>query len=64
MSHSELICSSYRLCPEHAQAEGLEDSYLATVDFLQHAEDFDVDPRRIAVAGNYFCAKVNVLSRV
>ncbi|XP_066290534.1 arylacetamide deacetylase-like [Branchiostoma lanceolatum] len=42
----------YRLAPEHKFPAPLEDCLQATEYFLQHAEDFDVDPSRIGVLGD------------
>ena len=59
---SLLIISSYRSCPEHSAADGLEDSYLATVYFLEHSREFGADPRRIAVIGKDLCKRIVELS--
>ncbi|MFO0919247.1 MAG: alpha/beta hydrolase [Planctomycetaceae bacterium] len=42
----------YPLAPEHKYPAALEDSYLATQWFVDHAEELGVDPQRIAVAGD------------
>ncbi len=61
---SLLIISSYRSCPEHSAADGLEDSYLATVYFLQHSKEFGVDPLRIAVIGKDLCERIVLFLRI
>lgn len=43
-----VVCPDYRLAPEHKFPAGLEDC-LATLSFMA---DLDIDPKRIAVAGD------------
>jgi acetyl esterase len=42
----------YPLAPEHKYPVALEDSYLAVQWFVEHARELNVDPARIAVAGD------------
>ena len=46
------ICCSYRLAPEHPFPAGFEDCLRATHYFIEHANEFDVDQRRIAIGGD------------
>jgi len=49
------VCS-YRLAPEHSFPVPFDDCVRATVHFLQHAEQMDVDPSRIGIAGTQLCS--------
>ena len=43
--------NSYRLAPEFPYPLPFDDCVRATVHFLQHATEMNVDPSRIAIAG-------------
>ena len=42
---------SYRLCPEHPYPAPVQDSLRALLHFMNTAEQYDVDPNRIAIVG-------------
>ena len=64
--------SSYRLAPEHPYPVPFDDCVRATVHFLQHAAEMDIDPARIAIGGialfsafkNTFNTSITVLPSV
>ena len=41
----------YRLAPEYTFPAAFDDCEKATRYFLKHSTEFDVDPKRVAVAG-------------
>ncbi|XP_070206437.1 neutral cholesterol ester hydrolase 1-like isoform X2 [Littorina saxatilis] len=47
-----VVSIDYRLAPEHPYPAPFEDSLKATVHFLRQAVKHDVDPNRIAIAGD------------
>ncbi|XP_038051234.1 neutral cholesterol ester hydrolase 1-like [Patiria miniata] len=47
-----LISVEYRLAPKHRFPAAIDDCTAATVWFLEHAHDFNVDPTRVAVMGD------------
>ncbi|MCD2198071.1 alpha/beta hydrolase [Actinomycetospora endophytica] len=46
------VSVDYRMAPEHAPAVILDDAYSALRHVATHAEDYDVDPRRIVLTGS------------
>jgi len=46
------VSVDYRLAPEHPYPAAVEDAYAALEWVAQHARDFDIDRRRIAVSGD------------
>ncbi|XP_002734726.1 neutral cholesterol ester hydrolase 1-like [Saccoglossus kowalevskii] len=62
-----LVSIDYRCAPEHPFPVPLQDVVKATVWFLQHAKDYNVDPHRIALVGvsaggNLAAATANLLT--
>ncbi|KAJ7306495.1 hypothetical protein JRQ81_009850 [Phrynocephalus forsythii] len=51
-SASVLVAVGYRLSPEHPYPTQQKDCYSATVYFMQHAEDYGVDPTQIVIGGD------------
>ncbi|XP_022102052.1 neutral cholesterol ester hydrolase 1-like isoform X2 [Acanthaster planci] len=49
---SVVISVEYRLTPDHIFPAAIDDCTAATVGFLQHLEDFNVDPTRVAIMGD------------
>jgi len=47
---------SYRLSPEHSFPVPFDDCVRATVHFLEHADEINVDPSRIGIAGTWLCS--------
>ena len=43
----------YRLAPQHPYPEPFQDCYDAAKYFIGHAKEYNVNPRRIALAGNH-----------
>ncbi|MGG4454409.1 alpha/beta hydrolase [Brevibacillus porteri] len=62
-----VISTDYRLAPEHPFPEGLEDAYDSLLYISNHADQFDIDPSRIAVggdsAGANFAAVVSLIAK-
>lgn len=47
-----VVSVGYRLAPEHRFPAAVEDAYAAICWIAEHARDFRIDPRRLAVAGD------------
>lgn len=46
-----VLSAEYRLAPQHPFPAGLDDCYDAWQQMLQRAESWDIDPHRLAIAG-------------
>ena len=53
MSYLCIHYSRYRLAPEHPYPTPFQDCEAATAYFLKMATQFGVDPKRIAIAGEF-----------
>jgi acetyl esterase len=51
-SACRVVSIGYRLAPEHKFPAAVEDAVAATCHIAEHARDFRIDPRRIAVGGD------------
>jgi len=49
---AKLIAVAYRLAPEHCFPAAIADACAASTWIAQHAEEFGIDPQRIALAGD------------
>ena len=47
-----VVSVDYRLAPEHTKNDGLDDCIKVTKHFIENAAKYDVDPARVAVAGD------------
>ncbi|XP_022102074.1 arylacetamide deacetylase-like isoform X2 [Acanthaster planci] len=47
-----VVSVEYRVAPQHVFPIAINDCTAATVGFLQHLEDFNVDPTRVAIMGD------------
>ena len=46
-----VVSVGFRLAPEHPHPAQLDDCETATRYFIRHAQEWNVDPARVAVAG-------------
>ncbi|MBG9945912.1 alpha/beta hydrolase [Brevibacillus formosus] len=62
-----VISIDYRLAPEHPFPAGLEDAYDSLLYISDHADQFEIDPSRIAVggdsAGGNFATVVSLMAK-
>ena len=57
-----VVSVEYRLAPDHPFPVPMNDCYDATLHFLENAEEFEVDPQRISLAGIILMCSIISLS--